>query len=68
MTIIKDIFYQHTTLPLDIIKLILEYLKCSLCNNLAEDSCLFCNQCFCEDCYSPFYNVCICYKCTTLLF
>ena len=68
MTTIKDTLYDNTKLPLDLIKIILSYLKCCLCNNTAKDSCIYCNQCYCERCYSPFYSVCVCYKCTGLLF
>lgn len=67
-TTIKDIFYDNTILPLDIIKLILRYVKCFLCNNIAMDTCIYCNFCFCERCYSPFYSICVCPKCSGLLF
>ena len=66
--IIKKIFYKYTKLPLDLIKIILKYIKCSLCNNLSVISCIYCNNYFCNRCYSPFYNQCVCSKCSYLLF
>ena len=74
---IIDIFYEKTTLPLDIIELILKHVKCFLCNNMSQYSCVYCDTCYCKRCYSPFYlsqhclggsNVCVCYKCSKLLF
>ena len=65
---IKEIFYTNTKLPLEIIKIILLYVKCCLCNNMAHSSCIYCDECFCNRCYSPFYGMCVCYKCSNLLF
>ena len=68
MTSIYDVFYKETDIPIDVIKLILHYLKCDLCDNTADDSCIYCAICFCRDCYSPFYGACVCYKCSHKLF
>ena len=37
MTSIYDVFYKETDIPTDVIKLILHYLKCDLCDNTADD-------------------------------
>ncbi len=66
--IIIELFYKYTKLPLDLIKIILKYFECSLCNNLADISCIYCNNYLCSRCYSPFYSQCVCSKCSYLLF
>lgn len=65
---IKDIFYKYTDLPIELIKIILNFCKCSVCNQMAKNTCIYCNNCFCLNCYSPFYGTCICPKCSPELF
>ena len=68
MSTIKKLFLDYTSLPSDIINLILSYVKCCQCNNMTKDTCIYCNECYCKDCYSPFYGVCCCPRCSHLLF
>lgn len=64
---IIEIFYNNTNLPIDIIKLITNYIKCNLCNNSTQFCCIYCNMCYCSRNSLEYYgSYCICPYCTGL--
>ena len=64
---VKNVFYQETEMPLDIIEIIFSFVKCSCCNSIYNEVCIYCGNCFCTNCYSPWMTLCVCYDCSHLL-
>ena len=69
----KNLFEKYTKLPLDLIKIILKYIKCSTCNDLpglSPTPCIYCDQCyntkiFCNKCFCVYYDECFCQRCSS---
>lgn len=64
------ILYENTELPKDIIKHIVTFLDlCFLCHiNMSHDNCIYCGKCYCCNCYSHYYGICVCPECITNLY
>ncbi len=57
------LFYKNTKLPLDLIKIILKYIKCYTCDNVAKTLCIYCDECFY---YKIGSDECSCNRCCTI--